>query len=212
MRYYDNRKLEFPCQFGQSIFNYSMASVTTDYRFSSNVGIDSFFGLFSTVHFPMCTQVVCIRRRIITLVTTDYKFSSNAGIDALPKSTQNNYRPSSVVFLLLSVLDQKEIKINYQPSFDVFRCDSLRLETAITSPSSRCFSSSVRGYSNIFVSFLSRFYGCAQTYDQASGICNQNGGRLFLPRSDDENLKVEKDINEKVFSSIRLEKGFTINR
>ena len=111
MIYYDNRKLEFPCQFGQSIFNYSMASVTTDYRFSSNVGIDSFFGLFSTVHFPMCTQVVCIRRRIITLVTTDYKFSSNAGIDALPKSTQNNYRPSSVVFLLLSVLDQKEIKI-----------------------------------------------------------------------------------------------------
>ena len=43
--------------------------------------------------------------------------------------------------------------------------------------------------------FFSRFYGCEQTYDQAARICNKNGGRLFLPRSADENSKVGEGIN-----------------
>ena len=35
--YFPARKLEFPCQYGQSLYNFSTGSVTTDYRFSTLV-------------------------------------------------------------------------------------------------------------------------------------------------------------------------------
>ena len=98
--------------------------------------------------------------------------------DALHKRTKSNFQRASLVFLLLSILDQKEQEVTTKQRFSPSSFHSVRKEQPSFSRS-----------------FLSRFYGCGQTYDQAARICNKNGGRLFLPRSDDENSQVGEGIN-----------------
>ena len=41
---------------------------------------------------------------------------------------------------------------------------------------------------------MSRFHGCGQTYFQAAATCKNRGGKLFLPRSEDETQKVKENL------------------